>query len=111
MTRGVEVEFMRDNASDATVFRGRIDHTALSQAITDAVLAEIVRQVATRWVDQNFALVAAHLDPQAVANLAVAAAGAAVNRTLQERLPGPGPSTVEVNNIHLPPPKRGPFGF
>jgi hypothetical protein len=107
----IGLEFLQDPARDGMAFRGFVQNAEVMRRFApEEILAEIVRQVATRWVEENFAKVAAHIDPQAVANLSIAAAGAAVNRTLQERLPVPAaqPPSDTVNNIALP--KRGIFG-
>jgi len=53
----------------------------------DGLIREIVRQLAERFVAENFTEIAAKLDQQAIATLSVAEAGAQLSRTLKEKIP------------------------
>ena len=61
--------------------------TAMIQSMATALLADIVHQIAERWVAENYQMVAAAIKPEAVATIACAEAGAAINKTLKENIP------------------------
>jgi hypothetical protein len=64
-----------------------VDELYLLQAFKVQVFEHAVRLIAERWAAEHYADIAAKLDPQAVANLAVAAAGAKINETLNKKMP------------------------
>jgi hypothetical protein len=94
------LEFRRSMDAMQLEFVGRIDDHAMSQGILEAIRESVVRRVAERIVEEQFASIAALIDPQAIANLAVAQAGAALNRTLQERLPGRDTPLVDARTFN-----------
>lgn len=63
------------------------ENRAFSSELLQQAFRQAVELIAARWAAEHYADVAAHLDPRAVANLAVASAGAAINQTLQKKLP------------------------
>lgn len=72
------------------------DRTSITWSFSDhyfqfkmatAVLASIAEKIATKWVEENYSSIASKLDPQAIANLAIANSAAEVNKTLKEKIP------------------------
>lgn len=61
----------------------------LTQSLTfqKAVMEQIILNVADRYVQENYAEIVSLLDQKAIANMAVATAAAAVNKTLGEKIP------------------------
>ncbi len=57
------------------------------QSVAIRLVEEAVREVVKRWVDENYTEVVKGMDQQAIANLAVADAAAAVGKAIREKIP------------------------
>lgn len=69
--------------------RMSMEHVMASHGptIMARVMDLVAQHIAAEFVENHGVEIAAKLSPDAVANLAVAAAGAAINETLQKKLP------------------------
>lgn len=56
----------------------------LQQDVAHLIESEVVKQIAARYVEENYAQLVAKLDQVAIANLAIAAAGQAVAKEIGE---------------------------
>lgn len=56
----------------------------LEPMLVEGVFREVVRQIAEKFVSENFGKIAAAIDPQAIANMAVAESGAVISSQLKD---------------------------
>lgn len=56
----------------------------MREVMSGAIFAKVCELIAERYVVENYAEIAKHIDPQAVANLSVAEAGAEISKTLKK---------------------------
>lgn len=86
-----------------------MEDTLESTEFQRAVISQIILNVADRYVQENYSDIVGKMDMSAVANMAVAAAGAAVNKTLMEKIPE---KILRVENVRVDKQvfQRGIFG-
>jgi hypothetical protein len=65
----------------------RRDVMAFDDSVISLALEEAAKKIAADYLARHGAEVLAKISPDAVASMAIAAAGAAVNETLQRKLP------------------------
>lgn len=86
----------------------RLDTSRLMDTVLERAIQMTAEHIAAVWVEQHQQELLAKLDPQAVANLAVAAAGGAIRDILGKKLPD-----VVQHHHHRDPPEvyqRSVFG-
>jgi hypothetical protein len=69
----------------------------------DAILVEVVQQIATRYVEEHYAEIAARLDQNAIANLAIAEAAKKIAEEIQRQ-----PNIIREKDTRVY--QRGVFG-
>jgi len=69
-----------------------------SNSFMQFLINEVARQIATRYVAENYASIVAKLTPEAVANLAIASAGRMIAEEIRMRPVEHTPSRTVVNN-------------
>lgn len=79
----------------------------LPDLIVRAVVERVSAEIAAKFTEEHAQEILAALDPQAIANLAIAGGAAAVNKTLREKLPD---KVVEVVREKTQVFQRGIFG-
>ncbi len=62
-----------------------IDQYTIARDLPHAIFREIAERIAARYVDEHFAEIAAQLDQNAIANLAVAEAGKKIAEEIRSR--------------------------
>lgn len=103
---------MIDDAVQIKSFRSPTDNCSymsvkisdiISEYSANAVVHEIVRLAAARYVEENYAAIAAKLDQNAIANLAIAEASKKIAEEIQRQ-----PNIIERTNTEIY--QRGVFG-
>lgn len=80
--QSVDVDFGR-----AREFRAVIDHSSFFRDYAIKILERIGEAIAQKYVAENYQKIVKKLSPDAIATLALAQAGAEVNKTLKEKIP------------------------
>lgn len=75
MNGPVEVSYHHHHDSAHVSVAAKINQQHMLIATERAIISEIVQRVAERYVQENYTALIASLDPQAIANLAIADAG------------------------------------
>lgn len=73
------------------------DQVMMMESTERGIIEEIIRVVASRYVEENYPQLVALLDQQAIANLAIAEAGQRIAKVIHERpivMKSDGPKTV-----------------
>ena len=86
----VEFETFHNQARNETSVKAtfsNLDVMLNDASFRRALFDEIVQGIASQWVKEHYAEVAAKLDPQAIANLTIAESAAAINATLHKKMP------------------------
>jgi hypothetical protein len=58
-----------------------------TQAVAEEMVREMAKQMATEYVKDHFKEIMERISPEAIANVAIAEAGAEIHTTLQKKLP------------------------
>lgn len=86
----LNVRIDRDQGSRAYLLRGELSETAI-EATRGAILREVIERaaeiLAQRFIDDYGVEILKAIDPQAVANLAIADSGRAVRESLEKSIP------------------------
>lgn len=78
-------------------------HDRLTESLAETVFQRVVGLVAQRYVDENFATIAAKLDQNAIANLAIAEASKKIAEEIQRS-----PNIIHEKDTQIY--QRGVFG-
>jgi hypothetical protein len=82
----VEVKMIPSATDDSTYLQAKIPSvTMLSENAAAAIYAQICREIAERYVHEHYAQIAAKLDQNAIANLAIAEASKKIAEEIQRR--------------------------
>lgn len=101
-----EINVHRSPIDDTTVLSAKINMTDIMSAQgAHILLVEILRAIAQRFVEEHYAEIAAKLDQQAIANLAIAEAAKKIAEEIQRQ-----PNIVHEVEHHTAVYQRGIFG-
>lgn len=107
----ITTEHNSDYASGAEVFRTKVPREVLISEVPYAVFQEVVRQVASvvaeKVIQEKLTEILEKVTPEAVANMAIAEAGAAINETLHKKMPD---KILEIEKRNTEIYQRGIFG-
>lgn len=104
----MKIETIRDHSSVDTEYRMLVSmRDSDMRHFGEGLMREIAKQIAERFVAENFTEIAAQLDPQAIANLSVAEAGAQLSKTLKEKIPD---KIMQYHTEHTTVLQRSVFG-
>jgi hypothetical protein len=104
----VEVEFHQSAMTREITMSTRISESeVMAQAMPELILREAARLIAERLVAEKYQEIVALIDSQAIANLTVAEAAVAINKTLKEKIPD---KIVEIERTKREVYQRGVFG-
>ena len=81
MSDGIRISAQQSPTDMTTRITATISELVLQQAPM-MVMEEIIRGIAARYVEENYAAIAAKIDQQAIANLAVAKAGQNISASI-----------------------------
>ena len=95
----ISTEHQSDYATGAELFRTKIPREVLIQDLPYAIFKEIVQQVSKIMVEivlqEKSTEILEKITPEAIANMAIAEAGAAINETLHKKMPD---KIIEIEN-------------
>lgn len=57
------------------------------ECLDEMIMREVAKQIANKIVEESFGDIVAYIDPKAIANMAIASAGAKINETLNKKMP------------------------
>lgn len=111
MKTAIETEHMSDYATATEHFRTKVPREVLINEMPYAIFQEVVRQVADivakKVLEEKFDEIMQKISPEAIANMAIAEASAAVNETLHKKMPD---KILEIEKRSTEVYQRGVFG-
>jgi hypothetical protein len=89
------------------IFVSQEECVALETSIRTEIVQKVAIQIATNIIANNYNEIMSKISPEAIANMAIAEAGAAVNETLKKKLPD---KIMEIHKTYTQVYQRGIFG-
>jgi hypothetical protein len=102
-----DLRWEHDPLSRKTHLQLAFESHTFAMNVMERVVAEIAQQAATKFIEEHYPEIASKIDPQAIANLAIAAAGAKINETLHKKMPDVIREVVRKETVVY---ERGIFG-
>ena len=97
--------FVHRNPSDMTMSVGATFDSLAIYQLGSAILSEVARSIAERYVSEHYQEIVAKISQEAIASLVVAESAAVIAETLKEKIPD---KVLEV--VHREVYQRGVFG-
>ncbi len=84
----LKMEIHDNHVNNEKVFAFRIAQTAyMTEFVVDEMVREMAKQLAAVYIKDHFKEIMERVSPEAIANIAIAEAGAKINETLSKKLP------------------------
>jgi hypothetical protein len=104
----MKIDVCQNSADQTTDILCRLERSdMMAHAMGEGILRFIAEEIAKRYVAEHYSEIVAGIDQQAIAALAIANAGVAINKTLQEKIPD---KVLEVHRHSTEVWQRGIFG-
>lgn len=103
----LKIEHVLSMEGNKVAIIATFDQALISSQMATVVAREIAQQIATRYVAENFDRIMATISPEAIANLSIAEAAAAIRVTLEKKIPD---KILEITKTHTEVYQRGILG-
>jgi len=100
----------RDYNTMSSIFYAKIsddEQIAWGELIKKMVMEKVADAIANEYIEKNFAEIMGKISPEAIANMAIAEAGAKINETLNKKMPD---KIIEIEKRSTEIYQRGIFG-
>lgn len=100
----------QDQKNNCTIFSATIsieEQLDLGNMIKRRVIEKVADAIANEYIEKNFAEIMGKISPEAIANMAIAEAGAKINETLNKKMPD---KIIEIEKRTTEVYQRGLFG-
>lgn len=103
---GVSIHSHEDpNSTDRFITARFSQEVLMASTMADALVVEIMRKIAERYVEEHYGEIAAKLNPEAIANLAIAESARKIGEEIRCR-----PKVVHEKETHTEVYQRGILG-